>query len=77
MQLIRKQFYLHQRYPIRDQTGGRDLPSCRYIWPNGQGDEGKFLSGIENSAAWKKRYGNIYRIWSGMKPEVYVAMISF
>ncbi|ELQ44764.1 cytochrome P450 monooxygenase [Pyricularia oryzae Y34] len=39
-------------------------------WPNGQGDDGKFLSGIENSARWRAKHGSVYRIWSGMHPEV-------
>lgn len=52
---------------------GTPLPSCPYVWPNGQGDIGKFLDGIENGEQWRQRYGTVYRIWSGMKPEMCVA----
>lgn len=62
--------YLKWRYPIKDTTGTRDLPTCPYEWPNGQGDIGKFLEGIENSSRWETENGRIYRIWSGMKSEV-------
>jgi hypothetical protein len=66
------QVYLEWRFPINARDGQRRLPSCPYQWPNGQGDTGKFLDGIENSALWEKKYGAVYRIWSGMSPEVYV-----
>ena len=49
------------------------LPSCPYQWPNGQGDVGKFLKGIENSRKWEKDYGGIYRIWSGTSSEMRVS----
>ncbi|KAH7048217.1 cytochrome P450 [Macrophomina phaseolina] len=62
--------YLLFRYPIRRHGSGIPLPSCEYRWPNGQGDRGKFLDGIANSSNWEKKYGTIYRIWSGMKPEI-------
>lgn len=62
--------YLCWRFPIKDQTGSRPLPTCPYSWPNGQGDIGKFLEGIENSEIWGKEHGQVYRIWSGMKSEV-------
>ncbi len=32
----------------------------------------KFLEGGENSGIWEKQFGSLYRIWSGMTPEVYV-----
>jgi hypothetical protein len=66
------QFYLEWRFPIRSRDGQRKLPSSSYQFPNGQGDTGKFLDGIENSALWEKKHGAVYRIWSGMNPEVYV-----
>ncbi|KAL8983715.1 MAG: hypothetical protein Q9177_004900 [Variospora cf. flavescens] len=62
--------YLCWWYPIKDQTGSRPLPTCPYSWPNGQGNVGKFLEGIENREIWDREYGQIYRIWSGMKSEV-------
>lgn len=62
--------YLENRYPIKHRDGIWYLPTCPYRWPNGQGDVGKFLEGIENSAAWEKSRGAVYRIWSGMKSEV-------
>ena len=65
-----QKIYLCWRYPIKDQAGAHSLPTCPYSWPNGQGDVGKFLEGIENSEVWGKKYGKVYRIWSGMKSEV-------
>ncbi|RLL94552.1 hypothetical protein CFD26_102052 [Aspergillus turcosus] len=64
-------YYLTRRYPISHQVTGRPLPGRPYRWPNGQGDAGKFLDGIENRRAWAKEHGHLYRIWAGMKPEVY------
>ncbi|TPX07900.1 uncharacterized protein E0L32_010355 [Thyridium curvatum] len=64
------QIYLNRAFPIKHRDGVRDLPSCPYQWPDGQGDAGKFLSGIENSALWESKYGSVYRIWAGMKPEI-------
>lgn len=64
------QIYLNRAFPIKHRDGVRDLPSCPYQWPDGQGDAGKFLSGIENSALWESKYGSVYRIWAGMKPEM-------
>ncbi|KAI1930749.1 hypothetical protein LOZ45_001035 [Ophidiomyces ophidiicola] len=62
--------YLKWLYPIKSVDGRTDLPTCSYRWPNGQGDVGKFLDGIENSSLWEKRHGPVYRIWSGLKSEV-------
>ncbi|KAK1957270.1 cytochrome P450 [Colletotrichum sublineola] len=53
---------------VREKRDG--IPSCPYVWPNGQGDSSKFLGGVENSIAWGNQYGDTYRIWSGMKPEI-------
>jgi gliotoxin/aspirochlorine/mycotoxins biosynthesis cytochrome P450 monooxygenase len=58
---------------VEDHT---PLPTCRYQWPNGQGDSAKFLEGGQNSDIWGKQFGSLYRIWSGMTPEVY-AHLSF
>jgi hypothetical protein len=66
------QVYLEWRFPIHARDGQRKFTSCPFQWPNGQGDTGKFLDGIENSALWEKKHGTVYRIWSGMNPEVYV-----
>ncbi|KAK4184508.1 cytochrome P450 [Podospora australis] len=62
--------YLDWKYPILHKDGRTKLPSCPYVWPNGQGDIAKFLDGLENSSSWEKQNGAVYRIWSGMKPEV-------
>ncbi|OQE22454.1 hypothetical protein PENSTE_c010G06141 [Penicillium steckii] len=62
--------YLTWRYPIQSVTEGVSIPSCPYRWPNGQGDKAKFFDGIENSQRWESDYGQVYRIWSGMKPEI-------
>ncbi|KAJ5190077.1 hypothetical protein N7472_009091 [Penicillium cf. griseofulvum] len=64
------QAYLTWYYPIKSVDGIANVPSCPYRWPNGQGDTGKFFEGIENSVRWETSYGIIYRIWSGMKPEI-------
>ncbi|KAG6988941.1 cytochrome P450 monooxygenase [Physcia stellaris] len=58
------------KHPIMTPDGHTSLPSCPYRWPNGQGDVGKFLDGIANSEQWKSEHGGIYRIWSGMTPEI-------
>ncbi|KAL5364140.1 cytochrome P450 [Aspergillus floccosus] len=62
--------FLTWKYPIKSEDGSKDLPTCPYRWPNGQGDVGKFLDGIENSSRWAKSYGTVYRIWSGTNSEV-------
>ncbi|KAL8723171.1 MAG: hypothetical protein Q9181_007341 [Wetmoreana brouardii] len=48
----------------------RRYPQANINGPNGQGDTAKFLEGDENSDIWAKKFGRIYRIWLGMKPEV-------
>lgn len=58
--------FLCWRYPIKG------LPTAPYAWPNGHGDAAKFLNGARNSIEWGDLYGNVYRIWSGMNPEVVV-----
>jgi hypothetical protein len=70
MPYLTKQSYLLFRFPIRRLHTGDEIPSCPYQWPDGQGDVGKFLQGIENSEAWSEKYGCVYRIWSGMSPEM-------
>ncbi|KAI0114676.1 putative cytochrome P450 monooxygenase [Hypoxylon sp. NC0597] len=62
--------YLLWRFPVHHQDNNRQIPTCPYRFPNGQGDIGKFLDGIENSEIWEKSHGHIYRIWSGMRPEI-------
>lgn len=66
------QIWLCYQYPVKHEEDGCTLPTCLYRWPNGQGDVAKFLQGGENSESWEKQFGQIYRIWSGMTPEVYV-----
>lgn len=62
--------YLARRHAIRHVDDGSSFPSCEYEWPNGQGDAAKFLHGQKNSEAWEASFGAIYRLWSGMTPEV-------
>ncbi|KAF2490807.1 cytochrome P450 monooxygenase [Lophium mytilinum] len=62
--------YLSRRYAFKNVEDGSKLPSCSYEWPNGQGDAAKFLNGQKNSEIWESRYGAIYRLWSGMTPEI-------
>lgn len=47
------------------------IPSVPYTFPNGQGDVEKFINGQKNSVVWEDKHGPIYRIWSGMTPEMY------
>lgn len=70
IRLIEKQLYLSYRYPVKHVEFGHRLPGCDYEFPNGQGDGAKFLYGKENSELWGSRYGSIYQIWSGHKPEM-------
>ncbi|OTB04084.1 hypothetical protein M426DRAFT_321176 [Hypoxylon sp. CI-4A] len=65
-------YYLVRRYPIKASSNGRPIPTCPYRWPNGQGDVAKFQEGEKNSEEWGRAYGRVYRIWSGMTPEVVV-----
>ncbi|KAG9230924.1 cytochrome P450 oxidoreductase GliC [Amylocarpus encephaloides] len=58
------------RYPITSVNFKYDLPTCPYKWPDGQGDIGKFLAGEENGRRWRKQFGGLYRIWSGLVPEI-------
>ncbi|KIX09583.1 uncharacterized protein Z518_00663 [Rhinocladiella mackenziei CBS 650.93] len=60
-------------YPVYHEDGKTQIPTVPYQWPDGQGDVGKFLDGIENSSAWEKANGRVYRIWSGMTPEIVLA----
>ncbi|KAF2204308.1 putative cytochrome P450 monooxygenase [Delitschia confertaspora ATCC 74209] len=62
--------YLRWKYPIMHIQDNRPIPTCPYRFPNGQGDVAKFLEGIDNSGDWGKKYGSVYRIWSGFKPEI-------
>ncbi len=62
--------YLSRRHAIRNIDDGSKFPSNDYIWPNGQGDAAKFLNGQKNSELWEATFGSIYRLWSGMTPEV-------
>lgn len=55
---------------MRHSEDSTPLPSVPYEFPNGQGDVAKFLNGKENGERWEKTYGPIYRIWSGMAPEI-------
>ncbi|KAL6235265.1 cytochrome P450 [Aspergillus navahoensis] len=63
-------FYLSRRYRIHHIETGRSIPGRPYRWPDGEGDEGKFIEGIENRTLWSKEHGQIYRIWAGTKPEI-------
>lgn len=56
---------------VRHVETAAALPSTDYCFPNGQGDAEKFLRGRENSLLWERNLGSIYRIWSGMTPEMY------
>lgn len=68
--LTQLQRYLVWRYPVRAIADGRPVPTCPYQWPNGQGDVAKFLEGEVNNKVWRKQHGHVYRIWTGMSPEM-------
>ncbi|KAF4633879.1 hypothetical protein G7Y89_g4249 [Cudoniella acicularis] len=54
------------RYIVDQEGHGIRGPSRK--WPNGQMAE-KFLFGRDLSAQWQ-RYGSVYRLWSGLFPEI-------
>ncbi|OGM45413.1 cytochrome P450 oxidoreductase GliC-like [Aspergillus bombycis] len=62
--------YLQLKNPIRHTETGRSIPGPNYVWPNGQGDVEKYVQGRTRSEQWQQKYGNVYRIWAGMTPEV-------
>ncbi|KAI0542849.1 cytochrome P450 [Xylaria digitata] len=64
--------FLLMKYPISNEDLTKSIPTCPYLFPNGQGDVRKFLEGIRNSEAWKSEYGSVYRIWSGMRSEIVI-----
>ncbi|PYI03212.1 cytochrome P450 monooxygenase, partial [Aspergillus sclerotiicarbonarius CBS 121057] len=62
--------HLARRYPVHHVDDNTPLPTLPYQWPDGQGDGAKFLHGQSNSERWERQFGAIYRLWSGMNPEV-------
>ncbi|KAB8229041.1 hypothetical protein ETB97_008732 [Aspergillus alliaceus] len=62
--------YLRFRHPIWHTETARHIPGPSYTWPNGQGDVEKYVLGRAKSEEWQSQYGNVYRIWAGMSPEV-------
>lgn len=60
-------------YPIRNFRG-QTIQGPKWQSLDGQCLD-KFLNGREVSQLWRK-YGPVYRIWSGFTPEVYVDHIS-
>ncbi|KAK7710019.1 hypothetical protein SLS57_008517 [Botryosphaeria dothidea] len=48
---------------------GQNIKGPAFTFPNGQTTD-KFLRGREMSYMWGSKYGSIYRIWSGLTPEV-------
>ncbi len=64
------QVWLCRKYPVKHVEDQTPLPTVPYEFPNGQGDAAKFLDGKANSETWGKQHGSLYRIWSGMTPEV-------
>lgn len=66
------QFHLYRRYPVQHVDDKTPLPTLPYQWPDSQGDGAKFLQGQSNSERWEEQLGSIYRLWSGMNPEVYI-----
>ncbi|KAJ4382544.1 hypothetical protein N0V86_001764 [Didymella sp. IMI 355093] len=65
--------YLQWRYPVRDVTNRRSIPSTSYRFPDGNGDVDKFINGFQKNMEWRQRYGGIYRIWNGISPEIVVS----
>ncbi|KAL2412777.1 Bimodular acetylaranotin synthesis protein ataTC [Exophiala dermatitidis] len=66
-------FILTRQNGILHRRTGKQIPSCPWKWPNGQGDVAKFLDGMENSELWGSDYGGCYRIWAGTSPEIVVS----
>ncbi|KAE8137353.1 cytochrome P450 oxidoreductase GliC [Aspergillus pseudotamarii] len=64
--------YLCFRNPLKSQDGRTKVPSCPYQFPNGQGNLAKFYEGASLSQHWREKYGPVYRIWSGLTPEIVV-----
>ncbi|KAI3326356.1 putative cytochrome P450 monooxygenase [Xylariaceae sp. AK1471] len=64
--------YLLLKFPITSFSHTRPvpIPTCPYKWPDGQGDVAKFLEGEQRSSEWAQGLGKVYRIWSGMTPEI-------
>ncbi|CAI7602438.1 unnamed protein product [Penicillium glandicola] len=62
-------FILSLNYLSRHSRSTRPIPCLQFRWPNGQGTD-KFFNGSSASRRWRHQLGPIYRIWSGMKPEI-------
>lgn len=56
-------------YPLRNEHG-QNIKGPRWKYSDGQCLD-KFLRGREASLEWRQ-YGPVYRIWSGVLPEVQV-----
>ncbi|PYI31613.1 putative cytochrome P450 oxidoreductase [Aspergillus indologenus CBS 114.80] len=61
--------YLRWRYPVKSVHGRSQIPTRPYKFPDGGGST-KFLDGETVSGDWEKKYGPIYRIWTGLVPEI-------
>ncbi|KAL3449104.1 putative cytochrome P450 monooxygenase [Aspergillus insuetus] len=61
--------YLRWRYPVKSVDGRAQIPTRPYKFPDGGGST-KFLDGETVSGDWEKKYGPIYRIWTGLVPEI-------
>ncbi|KAL4802215.1 putative cytochrome P450 monooxygenase [Aspergillus unguis] len=61
--------YLLWRYHIKSVDGRQPIPTLPYQFPDGKGST-KFLNGESASIKWAKQYGPIYRIWTGLTPEI-------
>jgi len=57
-------------HPVTNDFGDA-IPSTQWQWPDGQMID-KFLHGRQRSDEWQV-LGSVYRIWSGMRPEMYVS----
>lgn len=46
------------------------MSTLPFRWPNGQGTE-KFFQGTIAAQRWRRENGSMYRLWSGLRPEMY------
>lgn len=51
--------------------GGRRVSGPKWQFPNGHIID-KFVSGRAKSDEWRQKYGNVYRVWGGIAPEIVI-----
>ncbi|CEJ58358.1 hypothetical protein PMG11_07017 [Penicillium brasilianum] len=71
--LLSKFFHilLHYTNRVRSVDGTFTLDGPKYVWPYGNTKQ-QFYDAHKHSQLWSEQYGQIYRIWSGLSPEVVI-----